>query len=540
MSIDFPTLAERIVTAMLDPMTAHYAGAHVADDDLMDFSASAVEARAAMLRDASHALSEVDSEELEAEEQVDHAMLSAAVDARLFELTETAEYRWNPLLHNPGPLLDVLISREFAPPEQRLAHLVNRLAAVPDALATARAVLADCPELHVRTAIGQFAGVAGLIRTRVDDLAAAVPSAADRLEPARTGALDALAEFDGWLRRQAETADRDPRLGRRLWEAKLWHTLDTPLTAAELDRRAWANLAETAAQMRAVAARIVGGPETDATVRAALAEAGDRRPDPAEIVATARADFADATSFVDQFELVTTLPDEPCRVAEMPEYERGVAAAYCDAPGPMEQPGLPTLLAISPPPASWSADRIESFYREYNDDMLRNLIVHEGMPGHYLQLAHARRFGGATPVRAVFSSGTFIEGWAVYAERLLAEHGFGGPRVRLQQLKMQLRATLNAILDQAVHCDGLSEKDALALLTTHGFQEEGEAAGKWQRSLLTSGQLSTYFVGYTEVSDVAAARPPDTDLRGWHDEMLAHGSPSPHHLRDLLTRGVPG
>ncbi|GIL26077.1 DUF885 domain-containing protein [Actinocatenispora comari] len=539
MSIDFPTLAERIVTAMLDPLTAHYAGAHVADDELMDFSPSAVADQTATLRDASHALSEVDGEELEAEEQVDHAMLSAVVDARLFALTEIAEHEWNPLLHNPGPLLDVLISREFAPPEERLAHLVNRLAALPDALATARAVLTDCPQLHVRTAIDQFAGVADLVRGRVDELAAAVPSARDRVETARSGALAALAEFDAWLRARADVPGRSPRLGRRHWEAKLWHTLDTPLTAAELDRRAWSNLSQSADQLREVAARIVGGKPTDDAVRQALAAAADRRPDPADIVAQARADFVEATSFVEQFELVTTLPDEPCRIAEMPEYERGVAAAYCDAPGPMERPGLPTLLAISPPPADWSAERITSFYREYNDDMLRNLIVHEGMPGHYLQLAHARRFGGATPVRAVFTSGTFVEGWAVYAERLLAEHGFGGPQVRLQQLKMQLRSTLNTILDQAVHCDGLAESEAIGLLTTHGFQEEGEAVGKWRRALLTSTQLSTYFVGYTEMSDIAAARPADTDLRGWHDEMLAHGSPSPRHLRDLLTRGVP-
>jgi uncharacterized protein (DUF885 family) len=137
-------------------------------------------------------------------------------------------------------------------------------------------------------------------------------------------------------------------------------------------------------------------------------------------------------------------------------------------------------------------------------------------------------------VRAVFRSGTFIEGWAVYAEELMADHGFGGLPVKLQQLKMQLRMTLNAILDQATHCDDISERDAKALLADRGFQEEGEAAGKWQRALLTSTQLSTYFVGYSEVSAIAASRPADTDLRAWHDSMLAHGSPSPRHLRDLV------
>ena len=116
----------------------------------------------------------------------------------------------------------------------------------------------------------------------------------------------------------------------------------------------------------------------------------------------------------------------------------------------------------------------------------------------------------------------------------MAEHGFGGRPVRLQQLKMQLRMTINAILDQLVHCEGMTEDDALALMRERGFQEEGEAAGKWRRALLTSTQLSTYFVGYTEVAAIARARPAGTSLRDWHDAMLAHGSPPPRHLRTLL------
>jgi len=100
---------------------------------------------------------------------------------------------------------------------------------------------------------------------------------------------------------------------------------------------------------------------------------------------------------------------------------------------------------------------------------------------------------------------------------------------------MQLRMTLNAIIDQAVHCDGMTEADAMDLMTRRGFQEEGEAAGKWRRALLTSTQLSTYFVGYTEVAAIAAARPTGTPVKDWHDAMLAHGSPAPRHVRALLT-----
>jgi hypothetical protein len=277
----------------------------------------------------------------------------------------------------------------------------------------------------------------------------------------------------------------------------------------------------------------VGGRADDDTVRLALDRLADEHPDDGSIVDLARTCLDETTAFVRQYELVS-LVDDSCVIQTMPEFSRGVAVAYCDPPGSLETAEVPTFYCISPTPAGWPEQRVTSFYREYNDHMVRNLTVHEAMPGHFLQLAHARRYRGSTRVRAITRSGPFIEGWAVYAEQLMADHGFGGPAVRLQQLKMQLRMTINAIIDQAVHCEDMTEGEAMALMTQRGFQEEGEAAGKWRRALLTSAQLSTYFVGYQEVSAIAAARPSGVTPRDWHDRMLAEGNPSPRHLRGLL------
>ena len=145
-----------------------------------------------------------------------------------------------------------------------------------------------------------------------------------------------------------------------------------------------------------------------------------------------------------------------------------------------------------------SSERKESFFREYNNYMLRDLTVHEAMPGHYLQLAHSNEFHAPTLVRAIFQSGTFIEGWAVYTEQLMAEAGYGGPEVKMQQLKMRLRVICNAILDQSIHAANMSEQEALDLMMKEGFQQEGEAVAKWKRARLSSTQLSTYFIGVTE------------------------------------------
>jgi uncharacterized protein (DUF885 family) len=533
----FAPLADRIVDALLaaNPVAAMVAADHRFDDRLEDFAPEAVADRVTMLREASDALAAADVDELDAGEQVDHAILQARIDQELFELTQVREHLWNPLVHNQGALFEALIERPTAPPEVRLANLGARLALVPDALATSRAALSNVPQIHLETAAGQFAGTAALVRDGVPRLLAESPALSGDVKSVADQALAAIEEFGGWLRAEAaKDVDRpSARLGRRLWEARLWHTLDTEMSAAEVMRAAQHRLAELSEQMRETAAAMVGGPLDDDTVRRALADCADRRPDNATIVGRATDALTDTTEFVRQFELVS-LVDDPCVVKEMPEYARGVAVAYCDPPGMLETANVPTFYCISPTPADWSSERVESFYREYNDDLVRNLTIHEAMPGHYLQLAHSRRFRGTSRVRAIGFSGPFVEGWACYAEEVMSETGYGGLRLKLQQLKTALRSTLNAILDQAVHCDDMSEDEALALMRHKGFQEDGEAAGKWRRLLLTSTQLSTYFVGYAEMSAIGRARPAGIALRDWHDRMLAYGSPPPRHLRRLL------
>src|SRR4029077_1269298 len=100
--------------------------------------------------------------------------------------------------------------------------------------------------------------------------------------------------------------------------------------------------------------------------------------------------------------------------------------------------------------------------------------------------------------------------------------------LRVHQLKMQLRTTLNTILDIGFHCADLDEAVAMALMLERGYQQTGEATEKWRRVRLTSTQLSTYYAGYCEVRDLAAdlrAAHPHWSEADLHDQILSHGSP---------------
>jgi uncharacterized protein (DUF885 family) len=189
-------------------------------------------------------------------------------------------------------------------------------------------------------------------------------------------------------------------------------------------------------------------------------------------------------------------------------------------------------------PEDWTPEQVDSFLREYNLWSIQNLTLHEAMPGHYLQLALSNRY--PSTLRAVLWSGPFVEGWAVYAERVTIDEGYldRSPLMRLINLKWYLRTITNAIIDQAIHVDGMSRDAAMRLMIEGGFQEEREAAGKWVRAQLSSTQLSTYFVGYQEHVDmrkaVEQAWGNDFTLRRYHDQALSYGSPPVRFVRALI------
>lgn len=544
---DFRALAEAVVDDLLalDPVEATSAGDHRFDASLTDLSAEAVAAARDRVAARLAELDGVDDLALGPVDAADLEILRARLTRTAFDLGEVRRHTWDPLEWNPGTAVHLLLARDFAPLAERLESVAARLAAVPDHLATARATLEEMPRVHVETAVEQFRGTVGLLLGPLEEALAEEPGLRELVVPARQEALDALEAHLDWLHEQLPHAERDPRLGPALYAGVLWHGLDAETTPAAVRARAEADLDEVGERLRQVAARLTGRSASSPGLVAETLEllAAQAVVTDETVLAEVERALAAQTAFVTDRALVS-VPDVETLVVEMPEIHRGVAVAYCDAPGPLEAADVATYVAVSPTPAGWSEERVRSFYREYNGHLLQDLTVHEAMPGHVLQLAHARSVSAPTRVRAFGWSGAFVEGWAVYAEELMVERGYeglGGPQgalaLQLQQLKMRLRVALNAILDVGVHADGMTESEALDLMQRRGYQEEGEAVGKWRRALLTAGQLPTYFVGYLgvrEIVDDLRVLHPDWDDRSIHDTVLAYGSPAPRHLRALI------
>ncbi|MEE9141084.1 MAG: DUF885 domain-containing protein, partial [Gammaproteobacteria bacterium] len=378
-----------------------------------------------------------------------------------------------------------------------------------------------------------------------------------RLEDAMDTATAAVEEHQAWLENElVPNAKGNFRIGEELFDTKLAYTLHTPLSRQQIRERAEQEYKSVRDEMYKVSKIVLADedpatvfpddPDEDfkqATIRAALEVAYRELPGRDEIVDVAKQQLIETTEFVREKDLVT-VPDDPIEIIIMPEFQRGIAIAYCDSPGPLDR-GQKTFYAVAPLPGNWTDEQVESFLREYNLYSMQDLTIHEAMPGHYLQLALSNRY--PSTLRALLYSGPFIEGWAVYAERLMVDAGYldNDPLMRLTNLKWYLRSITNALMDQAIHVDDMTEDEAMALMVEGGFQEEREAAGKWVRAQLTSAQLSTYFVGYQEHMDLRREMEDvwgdEFTSRRYHDEVLSYGSPPVQFVRALmLEETIPG
>ena len=545
----FVALAESYIEEFLEryPEYATALGDHRYDGRLNDYTAAGVASGLEWNKRYLEELAAIDPARLGAANGIDYEILRNYVEFSIWSSEVLREYEWNPMRYGVGDALYSLLAREFAPLDERLQSLHQRLEEIPAVLSAARENLIDPPRIHTETAIRQNDGAITLVSKNLDEFLALAPGKEEELAEAREAALQALDEHGRWMREELlPRSTHSFRIGEEKYRAKLSYTLHSDLSMEEILERALRRLDELQEELYSTALPLYrehlpdAGEEAladrPAVIRAVLDMLADSHPTDSSIVEDAKQDLAEVTEFTRESKLVS-VPDEPLQIIVMPEFRRGVSTAYCDSPGPLEERGE-TFYAISPTPQGWTPERKLSFYREYNDFMLQDLTVHEAIPGHYLQLAHSNRLQAPTMVRAIFSSGTFIEGWAVYAEQVMVERGFGGARFKMQQLKMLTRAVINAVLDQKIHAGSMTEQEAMDMMMGQGFQEEGEAAGKWIRAQLTSAQLSTYFVGITEHNDMRAAwigrNGPIEDWQAYHDKVLSFGSPPVRFVRGLL------
>jgi hypothetical protein len=571
--IDHLARAERLVVRYLDhvrdhsPVEATRLGLHDRDGELPDLSPASLATSsrdlAVLSQEVRAALSvvPVDAHGQNREARDDLRLLADELEYRHFLLDLRPRYVFDPLaaLETISSAIHELLKRTDVPNEERCRRLeaaAQRARRVPVLLEQAGTLLVSAPEPHLEVALQRLPALIALVRDelprRAEQLGVDVSPARDAGEVAGEG-LEAYAALLDELR---EEPGGDWRLGASDHATTLRSALGTSMDPWEIDARARAWRDEIRTEMAELSAstwsrRFPGEPvPADPTerIRRTLDAVADFAVSPDDLVPEAKRAVDEARSFALAAGLTDVPPAERLTVTEVPGYLLGLAVAFITQAPPME-PEAGCTYYLSPVPEHWDADQVRDFLREYNPAQLRSLAIHEGYPGHFVQLEHASQHERLA--RRLLARPAFAEGWAVYIEREALAAGFAegdsstvsADDYRITQRKLEVRLATNAALDIGLHTGELTDEQATQLLVDGAFQQRTEAEGKLIRAKVTSGQLSSYFVGGAELADlradVEAREGVDFDVRAFHQRVLSHGTPTVAMVADALADDAP-
>ena len=538
----------------LRPTLATELGDHRFDDQLDEVSTAArVRWREATKAALEELPRRVEFSSLSADGQVDYRILEHHLQYSLWMHEHFDPYVTDPRSYSgllSGAVFG-LLTQSTLPHETNVSNSIARIRQMSKVVTAARENLVNPPLVHLETAIQQNRGAINFFESELLALAlAGRTKQRAALEAAAGELLPELRAYQQYLENELRPrANGEWRIGRELFNQKFEWETDAGVTAEQNYADALAEFDRVRNEMYVVARQVwsayfpgVPLPPDDSegrrvTIERVLRHIAQDHGKPARLTRDVRATVADIKRFIARAEILTLPDPDRCRVIEMPEFQRGNSIAYMASPPPLD-PDATGHYAISPPPASWDAAKVKSFLEEYNRHMLQILTIHEAYPGHYVQMEYANR--SPSLIRKILGSGVYIEGWAVYTEQMMLDQGYGDgdPALRLSQLKFYLRAVANTILDYRMHCEQMTDDEAMELMVNQSFQSEGEARLKVIRAKQSSVQLSTYFTGrmghYQLRQQIQRELGDQFHLARYHEAVLAQGAVPMKYLPALV------
>ena len=542
----------------LQPMQATEMGDHRFDSQLEDLSPGA---RAKWLEQTRTTLAnlpqKIDYHKLSRASQIDFEILQHSLARDEWLKQNIHPFEEDPRTYN-GYINDsvyLLLTQSTLPTETNVANCIARMAQIPRIVAAAKQNLNNPPRTHTETAIRQNRGAIGFYEHDIFEFAGKTRQLA-ALKTAAQNVVVSLKDYQNYLENNLlPQAKGEWRIGQDKFARKLDLELDAGVSADQVMADAEAEFARVEREMYVIArqawAKYFPGaalppddePGRRATIRKVLELMSRDHCRPQDLTREMKQRVDRLKKFITANDILRLPEPDHCQVIEMPEFKRGNSTAYMEAPAPLDPNGTGHL-AVSPPPRDWDAQKVNSYLQEYNNHMLDILTIHEGYPGHSVQLEYMNR--NPSIIRRVLQSGVYIEGWAVYTEQTMLDQGYGAGdlALRLNQLKFYLRAVGNTILDHKMHCSNMSDEQGLEFLMQGCFQSEGEAKLKIIRSKQSSCQLSTYFVGrmahYRLRQQIERELGDKFVLGRYHEAVLEPGAVPVKYLPELVKAKLAG
>ncbi len=528
------------------PTRATQAGNHALDSSLEDFSTEKLAHWVEFNRAERKRLTTlISSPELPLDDRLDAEALLAQIEREIHEQQilrrpQRDPLYWSEVVANAAVFLLV---RDDLPVVERQRRVRARASLLPAFARQCVAAFASAKSDEVAPeicaiAVGQLRATATFYREGFTRAVGDTPEARD--EGAKAAA--AISELADNIEKLSQRATGSPRLGAEYPTTfRLGTGVNEPV--ADVLKRATADLAakriEAAKFGRKVWPELMKNekpPTNDAVLLRRLFErvAEDHDTNEQTYASRWKADVAEIEKFV-RNKRIMTLPDPLTLVVEQaPAYFVGQSFGGVYPAGPYS-PEAKTILFLPVPPPDATAEQREAFFRDFNRPFSRMIVPHELIPGHYVQLKYAARH--PHKVRATFPDPVYVEGWGTFCERLLLDQGWGGALPRLAHLKKQLENIARTIVDIRVHTENMSREQMARFVKEEALQGDQLVNNMWTRTVTSSPQITTYYLGYSKVIEVynaaRAAEGDKFDLCRFMDGMMELG---PVRLEHYLQR----
>jgi len=486
---------------------------------------------------------------LDPQDAADWQLIDDQIGLNLLEFDRIQNYRHHPtvVVELIGNAIFLPLSQSYAPRDVRVGHVLARIQQIPRLLDQVKQYLSDADPIFVTTAVQENDGNIDLIQTTVAgeiDTGSPLKAQYDKVAPP---AIAALKDFSRWL--QDDLGKRpshlDWRLGKEIYRQKFKLVMETSVTPEQVLADAERELKDVRAEMLRLAlpmhaqmfpghgdhSDLTGRDRENRIIGEVLGKLSENHPQRDHLQEAVEADLESIKAFIREKKIVSLSARENLKVIPTPPFMRGIYSVAGFQSAPPLEPQAQAQYWVTPIDPSMPADKAESKLREYNSWVLKWLSLHEALPGHYVQFEHLNSLQPERRrlLRSLFSNGAYVEGWAEYGAQVMMDEGFANrdPRFRLEMRKISLRLLANAILDVRMQTMGMTDEQAMELMTKDAFQTQAEAEGKLVRAKLSSTQLPTYYVGLREWlafrQRYQAAAGKNFDMLKFHDAVLDEG-----------------
>jgi len=528
------------------PTQATLASYHTYDGNLEDIGSNDLTKRHEELDEFNQKfITEIDRTKLSPDLQIDHEMIIDGLDYQLLMHENILPWEYNPLFYNQilNSCIRALTTKEFAPIEERAANAISRLKAIPGFIKQAKNNLKTPPQLFTELTLMQFPSILSFYKVDLPLWIEQVPSSAkNKLQQNLDKAITELESYQGYLENELLPQSTGTFRLSTAHTRLVRDTFQNILSLQELIARAQADYKNIRREMFLCCMALYKIMEPKINIEnppPTISEEQLKNEVISHVLSHISSEHASKDEFLDVLIKVSdevknflslkdmiTIPEADLKIKAMSSDTQGLKWYAFNPPGIYETEKT-YLWEISPFPEDIEEETIMSFLQEYNNFFIYFWATRNIFPGSFVPVALTQ--DNPSIVRKHYANLPLMKGWSLFLEEKLVTNGFKNYdiRMRLNQLKCQLRAVQDFILEFNIHESGWTQEQAVAYMVRGGFQTQAEAERKWNQIALNPGYSAYGYVGFQELLDLEkeykAQKGDAYSLKEFMDDILQYG-----------------